>query len=548
MKLLPTLAGVAACGTSLASALSPPVISTHYGTIHGGLSPFRGGDKAFVYKGIPYAQPPTGQNRWTQVAGPSYWGELNATEFGPQCAQTYSDAGIFSSGKNSTSEDCLYLNIWTPAYKNQTDMSSKNLPVLFWIYGGRFTGGSGDVKTYDGTGLAEKDVIVVTINYRLGPFGYLAHPELSAESGKNSSGNYGILDQQAALHWISENIAKFGGNPEQITVGGQSAGSASALDAMWSPLAKGLAQSIIAESGARGPHDPMTGSVATSYRTKIAAEAQGVDFLKTMGVSSIAELRNASMASLLAYDGISDTIWDGTPFENFTAAFMEPPMWRPNIDGYVFPDDYSQALRNNSHADIPILTGNNADESGATPTLTYSAARYHALFSNLFGDFSDEFFSLYPGQNTSQASESGKEFFRDLSRVGTWRWALDWAAGGANASVYTYYFNHWPAEEKTEGAYHGSELWYTFNNLPYSSYSNVTWSEEDYAIETKMANYWANFIRNGNPNGDGQPEWRASKKEEETMWLGNQWEMGPISMESKRIEFLHKWTSTLPEW
>lgn len=275
MKLLSSLIGGVAYGSSLVSALSPPVIDTHYGTIYGGLSPFRGGDKAFVYKGIPYAQPPTGANRWTKVAGPSYWGELNATEFSPQCAQTISDAGIFSSGKNTTSEDCLYLNIWTPAYENQTNMTSKKLPVLFWIYGGRFTGGSGDVKTYDGTGFAQKDIIVVTFNYRLGPFGYLAHPELSAESGQNSSGNYGILDQQAALHWVSENIAKFGGDPDQITVGGQSAGSASALDAMWSPLAKGLAAGIIAESGARGPHDPMTGTVATSYRTKKAAEAQG---------------------------------------------------------------------------------------------------------------------------------------------------------------------------------------------------------------------------------------------------------------------------------
>lgn len=274
MKLLSNLAALATCG-SLAFALKPPVIDTHYGTIHGGLSPFAGGDQAFVYKGIPYAQPPTGANRWTKVSGPSYWGELNATEFGPQCAQTISDAGIFSSGKNTTSEDCLTLNIWTPAYKNQSDMSSKKLPVFFWIYGGRFTGGSGDVRTYDGTGFAQKDIIVVTINYRLGPFGFLAHPELTAESGTNSSGNYGILDQQAALHWVNENIAKFGGNPDQITVGGQSAGSASALDAMWSPLAEGLAAGIIAESGARGPHDRMTGTVATSYRTKKAAEAQG---------------------------------------------------------------------------------------------------------------------------------------------------------------------------------------------------------------------------------------------------------------------------------
>ncbi|CRL26859.1 Acetylcholinesterase, insect [Penicillium camemberti] len=549
MKLLSTLAGVAACGSSIASALSPPVIDTHYGTIHGGLSPFRGGDKAFVYKGIPYAQPPTGANRWTKVGGPSKWGTLNATEFGPQCAQTISDAGIFSSGKTTTSEDCLYLNVWTPAYKNQTNMTTKKLPVLFWIYGGRFAGGSGDVKTYDGTGLAQKDIIVVTINYRLGPFGFLAHPELAAESGHNSSGNYGILDQQAALHWVNENIQLFGGDPNQITVGGQSAGSASALDVMWSPLAEGLAEGIISESGARGTHDPMTGTVATSYRTKTAAEKQGVAFLKEMNVTSISQLRNVSMEALLEYDSLSDTIWEGTPFGNLSETFMEPPMWRPNIDGYVFTDNYSESLRNNSHADIPILTGSNKDESGASPTLSYNASTYQSLYGNLFGDLADEFFALYPGANSTQATESANEFYRDLSRVGTWGWAVDWAAGGAKSNVYTYYFTHAPAENREKGAYHGSELWYTFNNIPYSSYSNVTWNSADYAVENKMASYWANFIRTGNPNGNGLPQFKpTTKASQKTMWLGDAWGMGPLTMNSKRIQFLQKWTARLPAW
>lgn len=549
MHLLPMIAGLAACIPGITAALSVPVISTHYGTIHGGVSPFRGGDKAYVYKGIPYAQPPTGANRWTKVSGPSIWGSLNATEFGPQCAQTISDAGIFSSGKNTTSEDCLYLNIWTPAYKAGTNLTSLDLPVFFWIYGGRFEGGSGDVKTYDGTGFAEKDIIVVTINYRLGPFGYLAHPELSAESGHNSSGNYGILDQQAALHWVNENIQKFGGNPDRITVGGQSAGSASALDVMWSPLAKGLAEGIISESGARGTHDPMTGTDATSYRTKVAAEAQGVNFLRQMNVSSIAELRNASMETLLGFDSLSDTIWEDTPLANLSATFMEPPMWRPNIDGYVFAHNYGQSLRKNDHMDIPILTGNNKDESGASPDLSYTAKEYRKLYTPVFGDLAEEFFELYPGKNTSQASKSAKEFYRDLSRVGTWRWAIDWAAGGAKSDVYTYYFTHAPAENRDEGAYHGSELWYTFNNIPYASYSNVTWTNDDYAVEEKMSNYWVNFIRNGNPNGNGQPAFKPTTNQtEQTMWLGNSWGMGPISMDSKRVQFLHKWTATLPEW
>jgi carboxylesterase 2 len=156
---------------------------------------------------------------------------------------------------------------------------------------------------------------------------------------------------------------------------------------------------------------------------------------------------------------------------------------------------------------------------------------------------------LYPGKNGSQASESANEFYRDLSRVGTWRWAIDWAAGGAKNPVYTYYFTHAPAENRDEGAYHGSELWYTFNNIPYASYSNVTWTEYDHIVERKMSNYWANFIRYGNPNGNGLPEFRPSTNEStETMWLGDSWGMGPISMSQRRINFLHKWTSKLPGW
>lgn len=523
-----------------------PVIRTGYGDVQGGPSPFRGGNTATVYKGIPFAAPPTGSNRWKAPSRPKKWSKvLNATEFGPQCAQTTSDKGIFSSGKSTTNEDCLYLNVWTPAYNETSDLASKNLPVFVWIYGGRFAGGSGDVLTYDGTGLASKDIIVVTINYRLGPFGYLAHPELSAESGHNSSGNYGILDQQAALKWVHENIRSFGGNPNQVTVGGQSAGSASALDTMWSPLVKGLVQGVIAESGALGPQDPATGSAATSYRTKAAAEAQGVRFLKTMNTSSISQLRNASMESLLKYDSLMDTVFDNTQFENLTSAFMEPPLWRPNIDGYVFNYGYGEALRKNAHSDVPILTGNNKDESGGS----YNVSTYHTLFRQMFGDYADEFFRLYPATNDTQASDNSNQFFRDLSRVGTWQWAVDWATGGAKSSVYTYYFTRAPAENRASGAYHGAELWYTFNNIPYSDYSNVTWNSYDFVVEDRMSNYWANFIRSGNPNGGKLPKFiETTKNTNQTMWLGNSWGAGPIADKPERIDFIKRWTSTLKEW
>ena len=557
MHIISTLLQLAVIGPLLASvnalpqaaARGSPIIKTTYGDIQGAPSPFRGGNTATVYKGIPFAASPTGSNRWKAPQSPQPWsGVRNATEFGPQCAQSLSDAGIFSSGKPTTSEDCLTLNIWTPRYNDTSDIESKNLPVFVWIYGGRFSGGSADVLTYDGTGLASKDIIVVTINYRLGPFGYLAHPDLSAESGHNSSGNYGILDQQAALRWVKENIQYFGGNHNQVTVGGQSAGSASALDIMWSPLAKGLVQGVIAESGARGPHDPVTGSAATSYRSKAAAESQGESFMKKLDVSSIAQLRNVPMKTLLEYDSLSDTIFDGTRFENLTSSFTEPPMWRPNLDGYVFPHTYGEALRLNTHADVPILTGNNKDESGASPDTSFNVSTYNTLYRELFRDFAVEFFQLYPASNTTQASENSNELFRDLSRVGTWRWAVDWAAGGAKSNVYTYYFTRSPAENRVGGAYHGAELWYTFNNIPYSDYSNVTWYDYDYVVEDRMSNYWANFIRKGDPNADGLPEFiKTTDKANETMWLGNSWGAGPIA-DSKRIDFIERWYATLKEW
>ena len=557
MHILSTLLPLAVIGLLLASvnvlpqaaARRSPIIKTTYGDVQGAPSPFRGGNTATVYKGIPFAAPPTGSNRWKAPQNPQPWsGMLNATEFGPQCAQSVSDAGIFSSGKPTTSEDCLSLNIWTPRYNDTSDIKSKDLPVFVWIYGGRFTGGSADVLTYDGTGLASKDIIVVTINYRLGPFGYLAHPDLSAESVNNSSGNYGILDQQAALRWVKENIQHFGGNPNQVTVGSQSAGSASALDSMWSPLAKGLVQGVIAESGVRGPHDPITGSAATSYRSKAAAESQGESFVKKLNVSSIAQLRNVPMKTLLEYDSLSDTIFDGTRFENLASSFMEPPMWRPNLDGYVFPHTYGEALHLNAHADIPILTGNNKDESGASPDTSFNVSTYNTLYRELFREFADEFFQLYPASNTTQASENSNEFFRELSRVGTWRWAVDWAAGGAKSSVYTYYFTRSPAENRAGGAYHGAELWYTFNNILYSGYSNVTWYGYDYVVENRMSNYWANFIRKGDPNGDGLSEFiKTTDQSNATMWLGNSWGAGPIA-ESKRIDFIERWYSTLKEW
>ncbi|KAJ9392019.1 hypothetical protein DTO063F5_778 [Paecilomyces variotii] len=546
---LPTLATVVAA----TNAVTLPTINTTQGSLRGSISNFRSG--ATVYKGIPYAAPPVGSLRWREPQPPSPWnGTFNATEFGPQCAQPYSSAGIFSSGKTSTSEDCLTLNIWTPTYDDVSDITSKNLPVYVWIFGGRFEGGSGDVKTYDGSGLAVKDIIVVTLNYRLGAFGYLAHPELSAESGHNSSGNYGLLDQQMALRWVQENIKNFGGNSSQVVVGGQSAGSASALDVMYSSLTKGLVHGVIAESGARAPKDPMTGGLATSHRNMSAALAQGEDFVKnSLNVSSIAEARKISYETLINYGQEMDTTFDGTVYQNLSSAFMNPPLWRPVIDGYVLPYTYGESLRLGAHLDVPIMTGNNKDESGAAPDTSTTVADYITDFGIMFQNRSSEFFKLWPAGNSSSiASAQMNSFFRDLSRVSTWIWGNEWAAGGAKSNVYVYYWTHAPAENEGEGAYHGSELWYTFNNIPYADYSNVTWATEDYEIEKKMAQYWVNFISTGNPNGDGSSDLTyfppSTSDKKQVMWLGNTWGASYLTEGENRLQFIVDWLSGLYEW
>ncbi|KAL3472610.1 alpha/beta-hydrolase [Aspergillus californicus] len=440
------------------------------------------------------------------------------------------------------SEDCLYLNIWTLTYNSTENIKNKNLPVYYWIYGGRYEMGSGDVVTYDGPGLAVKDIIVVTANYRLGAFGYLAHPDLSAESPHNSSGNYGTLDQIAGLKWVRENIANFGGNPNQIVTGGQSAGSASSLIMAYSPLSRDFIAGAISESGALSPHDPNTASLAVSYRTKSSAETYRANLFNTLNITTVDELRNLPAETLNALNSENEDLLIGTQFVNLN---MEPSEWRPVLDGWVLPEKYGQLLRNNNHADVPILTGFNKDESKSS----MNASEFHTLYSEVFGNFSTEFFALYPGANDTQATDSSNSWRRDMSRVSSWKYAADWTAGGAKSPIYTYFLTRTPAEDASSGSYHGAELWYTFNNIPYADYTaNLTWAVEDYAIEARVSEYWANFIRSGDPNGEGLPTWEPTTAEaEKTMYLGNSW--GAMRVASVEVvDFLFSWFSTLYEW
>ncbi|KAJ5094082.1 Carboxylesterase [Penicillium angulare] len=507
-----------------------PIIRTSYGRLQGNISEYR--DNVYAFKGIPFASPPTGEARWTPPTKPDSWdGIRKATVPGPQCPQPLIDGkGLWTTGSEVMSEDCLYLNIWTP-----TTDTSANLPVYIWMYGGRFVDGSGDVITYDGSGLAAQDIVMVTINYRLGPFGYLAHPELSAESPHNVSGNYGVMDMIAAVEWVKAEIANFGGNPEKITVGGQSSGSSCALDMFYSPQSSGLIAGVIAESGPRAPHDPITGSVATSYRKKEHALASGVDFVSNkLNVSSIAEARKIPTANMTTWSQLNDTIFDGTQFENVTN-FSEPPLWRPVLDGYVLPYSYWEALLNNEHANVPILAGNNKDETGASPDPGYTVSTYRGNYTAMYGNLSTRYFELYPADTYYEANNQSNLMWQDFSRISTWQFALNMAAGGNKQPVWSYYWTHAPPGQDL-GAFHGSEMYYVFNNIPYN-YPDMPWTRDDYEVQTRMTAYWANFIKTGNPNGGSLTKWLPSKFGHQTMWLGDSWGSDTIG-ESSHVDLI----------
>lgn len=442
-------------------------------------------------------------------------------------------------------EDCLYLNVWTP----ETFTNTSNLPVYFWIYGGRFSGGSGSDLTYEASALAAKGIVVVTMNYRLGALGFLAHEELNAEynaksdNGTLPSGNYGFHDQLAALHWTNENINLFGGNVSQITLGGQSAGAASVLLHVYSPLSAGLFQGAIAESGARYPHDPLTGSLASSHRVMSVATAQGAAFLEALNVSTIAEARNLSSDAILRVSN-TDTTFVGTPFED-NQAYMEPPMYRPVLDGYVLPQSYEETLAGKLQNDVPVMTGNNKDESGASPAVAVNQTVYESSNSAIFTPMGlyDKFLELFPVSNDIEASNQTNNFYRNQSLVSTQLWHNLWAEGGAQSEVYTYYWTTAPPGQSA-GAFHGSELNYAFDNMGWGTDLGgalLDYTSTDRQIAEVTSNYWVNFISSGNPNGGNLTNWApASNTSKTTMMLGDDFKTISVASDDV-IEFFEEY-------
>jgi para-nitrobenzyl esterase len=461
-----------------------------------------------VFKGIPYAEPPVGDLRWRAPQPPAKWeGVRNADAFCQACmqAQAHSRAPWTEEfmSHDSLSEDCLFLNLWTPA-KSDKD----SLPVLVYIHGGGYTEGSGSIKVYDGEELAKKGIIVITINYRLGVLGFLAHPELSAESSDHVSGNYGLLDQIAALQWIQKNITAFGGDPDRVTIAGQSAGAGSVNMLVVSPLAKGLFHRAIAESGS---------SVNRMMMTTLAdAEATGVKFAELKGAKSMADLRAMTYEQLTA-------VAEGQIPQRFSA----------NVDGRFLTDNPLTLFAAGKQNDVPTLTGLNADEGSASPTYGKTPVKdYKERIKTMYKDNAKDFFALYPVTNDEQAGRVEKDAARDQGRVSMFLYAKN-RAKTAKKPLFSYYFDRgipWP-EHPEFAAFHTSEVPYVFNNL---KMLNRPWEKGDSTLADQMSDYWVNFISTGNPNGEGLPEWPAfDSTVYNTFRLGFAIESMPIATEEK---------------
>jgi para-nitrobenzyl esterase len=442
-----------------------------------------------------------GDLRWKEPQAPKAWdGVRDASEFCASCIQNRVFSHITTGTgpwteefmvQDTISEDCLFLNIWTPA-KTAAD----KLPVLVYIHGGGLTEGSGSIEVYDGEELAKKGIIVITINYRLGVIGFLVHPELTAESPNHVSGNYGYLDQVAALKWIKNNIAAFGGDPEHVTISGQSAGAGSVRALLVSPLAAGLFQGAITQSGST-----FAGSAMGGARTLSDAEKQGVEFAASKGASSLAELRDMSAIDLYKVD-------TSRPAVRFGGI----------VDGYFQMSDNMTTYAEGKQNDVPFITGLNADETRYT------------------GDKDDKYKSFYPSATEDEAKAADKLAAQEQSRLNAYLW-LEYRAKTSKTNGYGYYFNRgipWPAHPEF-GAFHTGEVPYVFNNL---KMLDRPFTAVDTMVADVMSSYWANFVKTGNPNGEGLPEWRAYGETKEMMQIGENTGMISIASSPEKFDFL----------
>jgi para-nitrobenzyl esterase len=479
-----------------------------------------------TYKGIPFAAPPVGSLRWREPQPIVAWpGVLKADKFSASCIQQIvPEFGPWTyefMTHNDVSEDCLYLNVFTPARS-----ASAKLPVLVHIYGGGFTGGSAAVPIYDGEGLAKKGLIVVTFNYRLGALGFLAHSELTKESAHHASGNYGLMDQISALRWVHQNIAYFGGDPNNVTIAGQSAGSMSVHDLTASPLANGLFHRAIAQSGGS-----TVGGVGLSIEPAplASAEAAGEKFAELKGAKSLAELR------ALSWQKILESVPGADP--------MSGPHFAPIVDGYVLPAPFMDVIAQGKQNDVETLTGGTTGELGGlfAPGAPITAKGFQDQARKRYGDAADQFLKLYPAATDEQAQTAQRDSTRDQALVAMYLWAKV-RSKTAKTKVYEYLWDHalpGPAAAKY-GAFHSSEIPYVMNTL---DNSKRPFTDEDRRIAAMMSSYWANFAATGDPNGSGLPLWPALGEKPEIMEVGDKTGPIPLAGTPAKLEFFKTFLS-----
>ncbi|HEX4002438.1 MAG TPA: carboxylesterase family protein [Candidatus Acidoferrales bacterium] len=479
---LAAFACAAAIGFSTtARAQEPKGVRTQAGRVQGTVE-----DGVGVYKGIPFAAPPVGDLRWRAPQPPDPWkGVKPADKFAPACMQVPALLPVFGINPVPLSEDCLYLNVWTPA-KSPKD----KLPVMVWIYGGGFTSGATQYPLYDGVKLAKKGVVVVSIAYRVGVFGFFADPELTAEQGGHS-GDYGLMDQIAGLDWVKHNISAFGGNPGRVTIFGESAGGIAVSMLAASPLAKGLFQGVISESGGNFAPAQKHGEGGENMVSLATAEHNGAALLSRLDVKSIADARHLPAEVLLKAQGPDlGSAW-------------------PDFDGYVLLGDQYDLYKAGRYNDTPVLIGTNADEGALfTPTATVSG--FEHMVRSGYGEYADKILSVYPANSDSLALHSQRDLFRDTAFAWhTWTWARLQSQTG-RSKVFVYYFSHRPNYPDTPGfkdwgAAHGSELAYVFGNFV----ETMPATGNDEAVSEQISSYWVNFAKTGDPNGAGLPTWPA---------------------------------------
>jgi para-nitrobenzyl esterase len=463
-----------------------PIVKVEEGTLQGiceqGLS---------IYKGVPFATPPVGELRWRAPQPLTKWsGIREAKKFAPAPMQS----GNPPSGK---SEDCLYLNIWTPAKS-----ARESIPVLVWIHGGAFNAGATSEPAYDCAEMAKKGLVMVSIAYRVGQLGFLAHPYLTAESPEHVSGNYGLLDMIAALKWIRKNIAVFGGNPQKVTIMGESAGGIAVSMLCASPLAKGLFRGAISESG--GSFGPPRSVMYPGENLKRLRDAEiaGANYVKAAGFASIDELRKVDADKLPAIRGLA---------------------W-PIIDGWVIPDDQYKLYEAGKFNRIPVLIGYNSDE-GASFSPPKNKEEYTAALHNRYGQFADALYKAYPAdEDVGPVPKSARDITRDAAfGWHTWTWAR-LQSEKSKSKVFFYYFDRHPDYPQTSdragyGSPHAQEVASVFRHL---DVANQETTNIDISISEAMSTYWANFAKVGDPNGGTLPKWHPFNETNPTVMYFDQ--------------------------